>query len=87
MQTRLYIDGEFVDGLAGRTLDVVNPADASVLASVADALRPFPVGCRVELTATAGAPAPPGAASKAASGRPGSPRSSAPLSARKRRQR
>ena len=37
MQTRLYIDGEFVDGLAGRTLDVVNPADASVLASVAEA--------------------------------------------------
>jgi len=37
VQTRLYIDGEFVDGLAGRTLDVVNPADASVLASVAEA--------------------------------------------------
>jgi aldehyde dehydrogenase (NAD+) len=37
VQTRLYIDGEFVDGLAGRTLDVVNPADVSVLASVAEA--------------------------------------------------
>lgn len=37
MQTRLYIGGEFVDGLAGRTMDVLNPADASVLASVAEA--------------------------------------------------
>lgn len=37
MQTKLYIGGEFVDGLAGRTMEVINPADASVLASVAEA--------------------------------------------------
>lgn len=27
MQTKLYIDGELTDGLAGRTVDVINPAD------------------------------------------------------------
>jgi aldehyde dehydrogenase (NAD+) len=37
VQTKLYIDGEFVDGLAGGTIDVINPADGSVLASVAEA--------------------------------------------------
>jgi acyl-CoA reductase-like NAD-dependent aldehyde dehydrogenase len=25
MQTKLYIDGELTDGLAGRTIDVINP--------------------------------------------------------------
>jgi aldehyde dehydrogenase (NAD+)/betaine-aldehyde dehydrogenase len=37
VQTKLYIDGDFVDGLAGGTIEVVNPADGSVLASVAEA--------------------------------------------------
>ena len=37
MQTKLYIDGEFTDGLAGRTIDVINPADGTVLAAVAEA--------------------------------------------------
>ena len=32
-----YIDGEFIDGLAGRTIDVINPADGTVLAAVAEA--------------------------------------------------
>ncbi len=32
MQTRLYIDGELTDGLAGRTIDVINPADGTLLA-------------------------------------------------------
>jgi acyl-CoA reductase-like NAD-dependent aldehyde dehydrogenase len=31
MQTKLYIDGELTDGLAGRTIDVINPADGTVL--------------------------------------------------------
>jgi aldehyde dehydrogenase (NAD+)/betaine-aldehyde dehydrogenase len=37
VQTKLYIGGEFVDGLSGRTIDVINPASAEVLASVAEA--------------------------------------------------
>ncbi len=37
MQTRLYIGGLFVDGLAGGTIEVVNPADGTVLAEVAEA--------------------------------------------------
>jgi aldehyde dehydrogenase (NAD+) len=37
VQTKLYIDGEFVDGLAGDTIEVINPADGSVLANVAQA--------------------------------------------------
>ena len=37
MQTRLYIDGELTDGLAGREMDVINPADGTVLATVAEA--------------------------------------------------
>jgi acyl-CoA reductase-like NAD-dependent aldehyde dehydrogenase len=37
VQTGLFIDGEFVDGLAGATLDVVDPHDCSVLARVAEA--------------------------------------------------
>ena len=37
MQTRLFIDGQFTDGLAGRVIDVINPADGSVLAQVAEA--------------------------------------------------
>jgi len=36
MQTKLYIDGEFADGLAGRTIEVVNPADGTVLATIAE---------------------------------------------------
>ena len=35
MQTKLFIDGRFTDGIAGRTFDVVNPADGSLLARVA----------------------------------------------------
>jgi acyl-CoA reductase-like NAD-dependent aldehyde dehydrogenase len=30
MQTKLYIDGELTDGLAGRTIDVSNPAEAAL---------------------------------------------------------
>ncbi|MGB6453295.1 MAG: aldehyde dehydrogenase family protein [Streptosporangiaceae bacterium] len=37
MQTRLYIGGKFVDGMAGGTIEIVNPADGTVLASVAEA--------------------------------------------------
>lgn len=37
MQTRLYIGGQFVDGMAGGTIEIVNPADGTVLASVAEA--------------------------------------------------
>ena len=37
MQTKLFIDGTFTGGLAGRTIDVINPADGTVLASVAEA--------------------------------------------------
>jgi acyl-CoA reductase-like NAD-dependent aldehyde dehydrogenase len=36
MQTKLYIDGELTDGLAGRTTGVINPADGTVLAAVAE---------------------------------------------------
>ena len=50
-------------------------------------LRLFPVGYRVELTAAVGAPAPAGAASRAASGRPRCLRSTALLNAGKRRRR
>ena len=38
MQTKLYIDGELTDGLAGRTIDVINPADGTQLAVIAEAL-------------------------------------------------
>jgi aldehyde dehydrogenase (NAD+) len=37
MQTKLFIDGEFVDGLAGGTIEVINPFDQSKLADVAEA--------------------------------------------------
>ena len=37
MQTRPYIGGQFVDGLAGGTIEVINPADGTVLAAVAEA--------------------------------------------------
>lgn len=37
MQTKLYIGGELTDGLAGRTIDVINPANGTVLAAVAEA--------------------------------------------------
>jgi aldehyde dehydrogenase (NAD+) len=37
VQTKLYIGGEFVDGQAGGTIKVINPADGSVLATVAEA--------------------------------------------------
>lgn len=33
---RMYIDGQWVPALAGKTRDVINPADASVLATVAE---------------------------------------------------
>jgi aldehyde dehydrogenase (NAD+) len=37
MQTKLFIGGEFVDGLAGGTIEVVNPFDGEKLADVAEA--------------------------------------------------
>src|SRR5215469_858710 len=37
MQARLFIGGQFTDGLAGRVIDVINPADGSLLAQVAEA--------------------------------------------------
>lgn len=37
MQTKLFINGEFVDGLAGSTVDVMNPHDGSILTRVAEA--------------------------------------------------
>lgn len=36
MQDKLYIGGEFTDGLTGRAIEVINPDDGSVLASVAE---------------------------------------------------
>lgn len=37
IETRLFIDGQFVDALDGATMDVINPFDGSVLAQVAEA--------------------------------------------------
>jgi hypothetical protein len=37
IETRLFIDGQFVDAVDGATLDVINPFDGSVLAQVAEA--------------------------------------------------
>jgi aldehyde dehydrogenase (NAD+) len=37
VQTRLFIGGQFVDGLAGSTMEVLNPHDCSVIADVAEA--------------------------------------------------
>lgn len=37
MQTKLFINGDFVDGLAGNTVDVFDPHDGSVMAQVAEA--------------------------------------------------
>ena len=37
MQTQLFIDGEFVDGAEGRTIDVFDPHDNSLLATIAEA--------------------------------------------------
>ena len=37
MQTKLFIGGDFVEGLAGGTIEVINPADGTVLATVAEA--------------------------------------------------
>jgi aldehyde dehydrogenase (NAD+) len=37
METKLFIDGEFVDAAAGGTLEVLNPYDGSRLAEVAEA--------------------------------------------------
>ncbi|TPE49472.1 aldehyde dehydrogenase family protein [Maribrevibacterium harenarium] len=36
MQTKLYINGEFLDAENGATLDVINPADETVLATIAN---------------------------------------------------
>jgi aldehyde dehydrogenase (NAD+) len=36
MQTKLFIGGEFVDGLAGGTIEVLNPFDGTKLADVAE---------------------------------------------------
>jgi aldehyde dehydrogenase (NAD+) len=37
VQTQLFVGGEFVDGLAGATIEVLDPHDCSVLAHVAEA--------------------------------------------------
>jgi acyl-CoA reductase-like NAD-dependent aldehyde dehydrogenase len=37
VQTKLFIDGQLTDGLAGRVIDVIKPADGSLLAQVAEA--------------------------------------------------
>jgi aldehyde dehydrogenase (NAD+) len=37
MQTRLFVDGRFIDALDGRTIPVFNPHDGSLLAEVAQA--------------------------------------------------
>jgi aldehyde dehydrogenase (NAD+) len=37
IETRLFIDGQFVDAVDGATMDVINPFDGSVLAQVAEA--------------------------------------------------
>jgi aldehyde dehydrogenase (NAD+) len=37
MQTKLFIGGEFVDGLAGGTIEVLNPFDGEKLADIAEA--------------------------------------------------
>jgi aldehyde dehydrogenase (NAD+) len=37
VQTKLFIDGQLTDGLAGRGIEVINPADGTVLATVAEA--------------------------------------------------
>ena len=37
MQSKLFINGEWVDGAEGSTIDVVNPANGEVIASVAEA--------------------------------------------------
>jgi acyl-CoA reductase-like NAD-dependent aldehyde dehydrogenase len=37
VQTGLYIGGQFLDGLAGGTMEIVNPADGTALATVAEA--------------------------------------------------
>ena len=37
MQTRLFVNGEFVDAVDGRTIPVFNPHDGSLLAEVAEA--------------------------------------------------
>jgi acyl-CoA reductase-like NAD-dependent aldehyde dehydrogenase len=42
IQTRLFIDGEFVDGVEGRTFEVTSPHDGTRLAEVAEA-RPADV--------------------------------------------
>ncbi|MEC8080373.1 MAG: aldehyde dehydrogenase family protein [Pseudomonadota bacterium] len=36
MQTKLYINGEFVDAEHGATLDIINPADESIIATIAN---------------------------------------------------
>jgi aldehyde dehydrogenase (NAD+) len=37
MPNQLFIDGEFVDGLAGATIEVINPHDCSVITEIAEA--------------------------------------------------
>lgn len=37
MQHQLFIDGEFVDGIDGATIDVVNPHDGTVITAIAEA--------------------------------------------------
>lgn len=40
MQTKLFINGDFVDAEGGRTLDVLNPHDNSVIAQIAEGRAP-----------------------------------------------
>lgn len=40
MQSKLFIGGEFVDGLDGATVDVMDPHDGSLITSVAEAKAP-----------------------------------------------
>src|SRR5690606_25381329 len=51
-QDKLFIGGEFVDALAGTTIDVHHPHDGSLLASVAEA-READVDRAVEAAAAA----------------------------------
>ncbi len=54
MQTKLFIGGEFVDSVDGATIDVIDPHDGSLLATVAEA-READVDRAVEAASAAGA--------------------------------
>jgi aldehyde dehydrogenase (NAD+) len=52
IQHRLFINGEFVDGVAGATIDVFNPHDGSVLTQIAEG-RPEDIDRAVEAARSA----------------------------------